>query len=105
VVADNVLGQGGHRGVWAVLMAASTVIVTGCSSTPSATHGGAPGVAGSSGAPAPNPPAVSPSDLARQQATTAYLGMWRDMATAATTSDWQSPRLGQYATGDALLPG
>jgi hypothetical protein len=32
----------------------------------------------------------------------AYLGMWNDFVTAAGTSDWQSPRLGQYATGLAL---
>lgn len=31
-----------------------------------------------------------------------YQGMWADYATAATTSDWQSPKLGQYATGTAL---
>lgn len=89
--------------VWIVLVAASAVLVTGCSSVPSAAPGRTPGVGGSSGAPAPNPPAASPADIARQQATTAYLGMWRDMATAAATSDWQSPRLGQYAIGDALL--
>ncbi|MBV9143683.1 MAG: hypothetical protein JO115_22660 [Pseudonocardiales bacterium] len=29
--------------------------------------------------------------------------MWQDMAAAATTSDWQSPRIRQHATGDALL--
>jgi hypothetical protein len=28
--------------------------------------------------------------------------MWRDMAQAATTSDWKSPLLAQHATGDAL---
>jgi len=28
--------------------------------------------------------------------------MWRDMAQAGTTSDWNSPKLAQYATGDAL---
>ncbi|WP_405657776.1 hypothetical protein [Streptomyces sp. NBC_00079] len=32
----------------------------------------------------------------------AYLGMWRDMAVAAKTSDWDSPQLGRNATGDAL---
>jgi hypothetical protein len=50
-----------------------------------------------------NPSVASPADIARQQATAAYLGMWQDMAAAATTSDWQSPRIGQHATGDALL--
>jgi hypothetical protein len=28
--------------------------------------------------------------------------MWHAMAGAALTSDWQSPQLAQYATGDAL---
>lgn len=105
VVAGNVVGQGGHRMTWAVLVAASTLVVAGCSSVPSSISGGTPRVAGSSGAPTPGtaPSVVSPADTARQQATAAYLGMWQDMATAATTSDWQSPRIGQHATGDALL--
>ncbi|GAA0927543.1 hypothetical protein GCM10009574_058180 [Streptomyces asiaticus] len=28
--------------------------------------------------------------------------MWRDMAEAGETSDWRSPKLSRYATGDAL---
>ncbi|GHE44033.1 hypothetical protein GCM10018785_12020 [Streptomyces longispororuber] len=39
---------------------------------------------------------------ARRKATTAYLGMWRDMAEAARSSDWRAPRLARYATGEAL---
>ena len=31
-----------------------------------------------------------------------YLGMWRNMATAARTSDWRSPLLSRFATGTAL---
>lgn len=31
------------------------------------------------------------------------MAMWQDMAAAATTSDWQSPRITQHATGDAVL--
>src|SRR2546429_376721 len=38
----------------------------------------------------------------QQQAISAYLGMWRNFADAATTSDWRSPALAQNATGDAL---
>ncbi|OXM59543.1 hypothetical protein CF165_47120 [Amycolatopsis vastitatis] len=45
---------------------------------------------------------ASPAGTARQQAVEAYLGMWRDVAAVATTSDWQSPRLAAHATGDAL---
>jgi hypothetical protein len=48
------------------------------------------------------PPLSSPADVARQQAIAAYLGMWRNFADAATTSDWRSPALAQNATGDAL---
>ena len=44
---------------------------------------------------------VSDLDNAKQSATDAYLGMWRDMEAAATSSDWQSPRLAQHATADA----
>lgn len=43
-----------------------------------------------------------PADLAKERATAAYLGMWQDMADAAVTSDWQSPKLAQNATADAL---
>ncbi len=45
---------------------------------------------------------ATPADTAKQQAITAYVGMWSDMADAATTSDWQSPKLAQNATGEAL---
>jgi hypothetical protein len=58
-------------------------------------------------APATTPPAaptspVSVVDRAQQEALEAYRGMWRDFAAAGATSDWRSPRLGQYATGVAL---
>jgi hypothetical protein len=45
---------------------------------------------------------MSPADQAKQAALSAYRGMWADYAAAATTSDWQSPKLPQYATGSAL---
>jgi hypothetical protein len=38
-----------------------------------------------------------------QPAIAAYLGMWQDFVAAGRTSDWQSPLLGDHATGDALL--
>ncbi|WP_338595473.1 hypothetical protein [Saccharopolyspora sp. SCSIO 74807] len=59
-------------------------------------------------APAPDevvsPPATtsSPADLAAARAREVYLQMWQAMAQAAQTSDWQSPALAEYATGDAL---
>jgi len=48
------------------------------------------------------PSAASPEDVARAQATAAYVGMWQDVAEAARTSDWRSPKLARHATGDAL---
>lgn len=45
----------------------------------------------------------SPAELASERAVDAYLGMWRNMATAARTSDPRSPLLSVHATGDALL--
>ncbi|HEY2100094.1 MAG TPA: hypothetical protein VGH72_26765 [Pseudonocardia sp.] len=50
----------------------------------------------------PSTTSASPVAIAKQKATTAYLGMWSDMADAATTSDWQSPKLAQNATAEAL---
>lgn len=52
----------------------------------------------------PTPPAsaVSPADKDKQDALAAYRGMWQDFVGAGTTSDWQSPTLGRYATGVAL---
>jgi hypothetical protein len=50
---------------------------------------------------APTTP-LSPVDQAKQAALAAYRGMWQDFVAAGATSDWQSPKLGQYATGLAL---
>lgn len=47
-------------------------------------------------------PATSPADVAKRQATMAYLGMWQAMARAGETSNWQEPELAHYATGNAL---
>lgn len=48
------------------------------------------------------PPTVSPSEVAEQQATQAYVDMWQSMAFAGETSNWQAPELAEYATGNAL---
>lgn len=45
---------------------------------------------------------ASPADQAEQAALAAYRGMWQDFSAAGQTSDWQSPSLGQFATGSAL---
>ncbi|HEY3709395.1 MAG TPA: hypothetical protein VGL64_08475 [Amycolatopsis sp.] len=81
------------------LVTAAGLGLSGCSSD----NGAAP--APSTLAPPPAAPsttATSPAAIAKQKATTAYLDMWSDMADAATTSDWQSPKLAQNATGEAL---
>ncbi|MFI7679532.1 hypothetical protein [Actinophytocola sp. NPDC049390] len=44
----------------------------------------------------------SEAEIAGKKAVEVYLGMWRNMATAARTSNWQSPLLSQFATGTAL---
>ncbi len=46
--------------------------------------------------------APSPVDAAKEHATSAYVGMWQAMARAGRTSDWKSPELARYATGNAL---
>jgi hypothetical protein len=47
-------------------------------------------------------PAPNPVEVAGELAVDAYRGMWLSYAEAGTTSDWQSPKLGQFATGTAL---
>ena len=65
------------------------------------------------GAPPPQPsrgespasvtsPAPSDLDIAQEAAVAAYQKMWLAMARAGVTSDWRSPELARYATGDAL---
>ncbi|WP_410645341.1 hypothetical protein [Amycolatopsis sp. lyj-346] len=75
---------------------AALMLLGGCtSSEPSRPPTSSSAVASTSESP-------QPADIARQRATAAYLGMWQDMADAAVTSDWQSPKLAQNATADAL---
>jgi hypothetical protein len=88
---------------WASVIA--TVVVAGCSSGSSSDPAPAAGSPSGSGPTSPSsapPSSVSPTDVARQQAISAYLGMWEDMAAAGETSNWQDARLGQHATGTAL---
>ncbi|MEV0675884.1 hypothetical protein AB0I60_05100 [Actinosynnema sp. NPDC050436] len=42
------------------------------------------------------------ADEAKKSALDVYRAMWLSYAEAAMTSDWQSPKLGQFATGTAL---
>lgn len=50
----------------------------------------------------PAVPSAAAVQGARVQAVTAYRQMWRAMARAGETSNWQDPALKRYATGAAL---
>lgn len=75
-------------------------LAAGCSA------GEPPEVIAPTSTPVASPPQESPTlsvdELAGQEALAAYRGMWEDFVVAGTTSDWQSPGLGQHATGVAL---
>ncbi len=83
-----------------VLAVTAALVLSGGCTTADQTSG--PGVQPS---PTPNPTTTpaSPVEIAKQDAIAAYMGMWRDMADAATTSDWKSPKLARHATGEALV--
>lgn len=82
-------------GVVGVVMLASCSAGTGAPSVPVGTTTPTPALAVSE-------PADSEVDPVRRAALAAYVGMWQAMARAAQKSDWQSPELAHYATGDAL---
>lgn len=93
----------GQRFVGLVLAGLMTLTVVACSSPDSSsTPGGTTGGSDSSPTSITSPSPTSPADSARQQAIATYSAMWQAMAKASETSDWQSPELAKYATGDAL---
>ncbi|WP_245849097.1 hypothetical protein [Lentzea kentuckyensis] len=74
------------------------IMLTSCDSKPAST---------SNPATAQPPPSTVPSaptaaEQAQRDALAAYLGMWDAFVAAAATSDGQSSKLSQYATGFAL---
>jgi hypothetical protein len=84
--------------------ALAALIVAACGAAPT-NQPGEPGMqtgVGASNAPEASTPAPDPVRDAGQEATETYLAMWREMAAAGETSDWQSPALARFATGDAL---
>lgn len=98
---------GGKGAARLVAATAITAVVVGCtSSQPSGEPDGrtttTPGTPSQLSTVNPSPSPTSPLDQAQQRAVTAYLGMWKDYAAAAETSDWQSPQLTDHATGEAL---
>ncbi|SFO05469.1 hypothetical protein [Amycolatopsis rubida] len=92
-----------HRSTRLALAALATATGLGLSvGACSSDTGAAPATSTPTPSPAPSTTGASSADIAKQKASTAYLGMWEDVAAVATTSDWQSPRLADHATGDAL---
>lgn len=86
---------------WAVTGVTGLVLLSACTSEQPADLASGP----SSAAPAPatiTSPSQTAADRAKQDALAAYRGMWQDFVEAGTTSDWQSPKLAQHATGLAL---
>ena len=81
-------------GRWLVIVTtaiAAAVAVTGCS-----------GRTAGSGVPS-SPTAASPTTTsAGQGAVAAYRSMWTAFGAAGETSNWRSPDLARYATGNAL---
>jgi len=84
--------------LWVVVTALALLIV-GCSPAEKTSPGGRESSARSV---PKTSPSVSLSEIAGERASAAYVGMWRDMVAAARTSDWKSPVLARYATGEAL---
>jgi len=103
VIAGNVVILGGRRAVATLAVGAAVVALAACgsgkASDPSRGTTQPTGQASTSASPTTT---LSVVDRAKQDALAAYRGMWQDFVAAGTTSDWQSPKLGQYATGIAL---
>lgn len=103
MVKDNGFAVSARLAAWAgmttVVLLAVAACTTGTASIAGSSNAHTPATASS---PQTSSTTVSPVDVAKQAALTAYQGMWEDFAAAATTSDWQSPRLSQHATAYAL---
>jgi hypothetical protein len=83
------------RSLW---LTAATVALSACSAEPYSDSR----LPATPGASQPRTASRSSTDDARHRAIAAYMAMWSDVAVAAATSDWRSPRLAQHASGDAL---
>ncbi|GLY71367.1 hypothetical protein Atai01_79860 [Amycolatopsis taiwanensis] len=103
MVASKIAKPGRIRAAAILAAAAAMMTAAACSSgtasDPSPATTQPTGRASSS---APPSTTLSVVDKAKQAALAAYRGMWQDFVSAGITSDWQSPKLGQYATGIAL---
>src|SRR6185312_1247847 len=74
---------GRQRAVWSGVATIAALTLTACATNVS---GSASATTHAAAQPpsAPRPPSSSPADVAGQQAISAYLGMWRNFADAAT---------------------
>lgn len=79
-----------------LVITASMLVLLGACGAPPATTTKAPTTA------LPPSSAINPADAARNEAVAVYLKMWSVFFSAGSTSDWQSPTLGQHAVGTAL---
>lgn len=82
-------------------LALAVTALCGCSSSAS-TAGRGPAV---SAAPTVSPATTQPptaADQARLSALTAYRSMWADVTAVSATGEYQDPRLGHHASGEAL---
>ena len=79
-------------GRWLIVVTTTVAVtVAGCS-----------GQTAGSGVPSSPTAASSTASPAGQGALTAYKSMWTAFSAAGETSDWRSPDLARYATGNAL---
>ncbi|UQS26053.1 hypothetical protein L1857_26190 [Amycolatopsis thermalba] len=85
----------------AVFTATASITLGACSSGEGASQA-SPTAPSQASLPGSTTAVADPADTAKQLAIAAYLGMWSDMAEAATTSDWQSSKLARNATAEAL---
>jgi hypothetical protein len=83
-----------------VVFAAGVVALVACSPGATSSPSSGPSTPGTQASTSTS--AMSVADKAKKDALEAYLGMWQDFVGAGRTSDWQSPALGNHATGVAL---
>lgn len=103
MVTGKVLILGGRRAAAVLAVGVAVAVLTACGSgTANSPSPGTTQPAGQASTSATPTTTLSVVDKAEQDALAAYRGMWQDFVSAGTTSDWQSPKLGQYATGIAL---
>ncbi|SDJ02091.1 hypothetical protein SAMN05192558_10488 [Actinokineospora alba] len=101
-MTEKVLASGVRRTTVNSLLGLAIAAVAGCGPGAANPSPGTTPPAGQTQTSAPPIIMLSIVDKAKQDALIAYRGMWKDFVAAGTTSDWQSPTLGRYATGVAL---